>query len=116
VVASAVGGLVDSVVDGVTGVHVPPRRPDRLAAALAALLADPARRAALGRAGARRARRRYSWDRVAAGTLDAYGAVVPILRGTADSPGHPFRVPRTPPAGSPGPPQAGGARLRQVRR
>jgi D-inositol-3-phosphate glycosyltransferase len=40
VVASAVGGMIDSVVDGVTGVHVPPRDPDRLAEALAALLAD----------------------------------------------------------------------------
>jgi D-inositol-3-phosphate glycosyltransferase len=77
VVASAVGGLVDTVVDGVTGVHVPPRRPDRLAAALADLLADPARRAALGRSGARRARHRYSWDRIAASTLDAYAAVAP---------------------------------------
>jgi D-inositol-3-phosphate glycosyltransferase len=72
VVASAVGGLVDSVVDGVVGVHVPPRRPDLLARALAGLLADPARRAALGAAGARRARRRYGWDRIARATLEVY--------------------------------------------
>jgi D-inositol-3-phosphate glycosyltransferase len=76
VVASAVGGLVDSVVDGVTGVHVPPRRPDLLAGALAGLLADPARRAALGTAGARRARRRYGWDRIAHGTLEVYAGLV----------------------------------------
>jgi D-inositol-3-phosphate glycosyltransferase len=75
VVASAVGGLVDTVVDGVTGVHVPPRRPDRLAAVLGGLLVEPARRAALGRAGLRRARRRYAWDRIAASTLDAYAGV-----------------------------------------
>ena len=72
VVASAVGGLVDSVVDGVTGSHVPPRDPDRLAAALRALLADPERRAAYGRAGVERARRLYDWRRIAAATLDAY--------------------------------------------
>jgi D-inositol-3-phosphate glycosyltransferase len=75
VVASAVGGLVDSVVDGVVGVHVPPRRPDLLARALAGLLADPARRAALGAAGARRARRRYGWDRIAGATLEVYAGL-----------------------------------------
>jgi D-inositol-3-phosphate glycosyltransferase len=76
VVASAVGGLVDSVVDGVTGVHVPPRRPDLLVGALAELLADPGRRAALGAAGARRARRRYGWERVARGTLEVYARLL----------------------------------------
>jgi D-inositol-3-phosphate glycosyltransferase len=85
VVASAVGGLVDSVVDGVTGVHVPPRRPDLLAAALDGLLADPARRAALGAAGVRRARR-YGWDRIAGHTLAAYAGVV------ADRPGQARRA------------------------
>ena len=72
VVASAVGGMIDTVVDGVTGVHVPPRRPDLLAGELVSLLADPARRAGLGAAGAERARTRYSWDLVARATLDVY--------------------------------------------
>jgi D-inositol-3-phosphate glycosyltransferase len=76
VVASAVGGLVDTVVDGVTGVHVPPRRPDLLVGALAGLLADPARRAALGAAGVRRARDRYRWERIARGTLEVYARLV----------------------------------------
>jgi D-inositol-3-phosphate glycosyltransferase len=71
VVATAVGGLIDTVVDGVTGVHIPPRRPDAIAGAIGALLADPARRAELGRAGAERARR-YAWDRVAAATSAVY--------------------------------------------
>src|SRR5215213_1443824 len=56
VVATAVGGLVDSVVDGETGDLVPPRDPGRLGEVLAALLADPARRAAYGAAGVTRAR------------------------------------------------------------
>ncbi|MCU1460860.1 MAG: glycosyl transferase, group 1 [Acidimicrobiales bacterium] len=72
VVASAVGGLVDTVVDGVTGVQVPARSPARLAAALRRLLAEPERRSQLGLAGAARARRRYGWGRVAASTLDLY--------------------------------------------
>jgi glycosyltransferase involved in cell wall biosynthesis len=75
VVASAVGGLVDTVVDGVTGVHVPPRRPDEVASAVRTLLAQPDVRAAMGAAGLQRARRRYGWDAIAQATLAAYGAV-----------------------------------------
>ncbi|MBA3422279.1 MAG: glycosyltransferase, partial [Thermoleophilaceae bacterium] len=76
VVASSVGGLIDTVTDGATGVHVPPRDPVRLASALGALIADRARARALGNAGARRARERYGWDRIAGATLDAYAGVV----------------------------------------
>jgi glycosyltransferase involved in cell wall biosynthesis len=74
VVASAVGGLIDTVVDGVTGVHVPPRCPERIAEALRELLGDEAHRAQLGAAAARRARR-YSWSRIADATLRAYATV-----------------------------------------
>ena len=72
VVAAAVGGLRDTVVDQTTGLHVPPRDPQATAAALARLLADPGLRGELGRAGQLRARSRYSWDRVAAETEKAY--------------------------------------------
>jgi glycosyltransferase involved in cell wall biosynthesis len=75
VVATAVGGQIDSVVNGVTGVHVPPRDPATLAAALHALLADGERRAALGREGRRRARRLYDFDRIAAATREVYEEV-----------------------------------------
>ena len=79
VVATAVGGIVDSIVDGQCGLHVPPRRPDVLAATLSALLADAPRRAALGAAAARRARSRYSWDRIAAQTLAEYDQLLPLV-------------------------------------
>jgi D-inositol-3-phosphate glycosyltransferase len=72
VVASAVGGFLDTVVDGATGTLVPPRRPDQLAAAVRKLLAEPFWREAYGTAGVDRARSRYSWDRIAAGTLAVY--------------------------------------------
>jgi glycosyltransferase involved in cell wall biosynthesis len=72
VVASAVGGLTDTVVDGVTGVLVPPRDPNALARALKSLLADPARREAYGLAGADRVQARYTWDRVAQDTERVY--------------------------------------------
>ena len=51
VVATAVGGFLDTVVDGVTGILVPPQRPDRLAAAIRKLLAEPFWREAFGTAG-----------------------------------------------------------------
>ncbi|UUV33124.1 glycosyltransferase [Amycolatopsis roodepoortensis] len=75
VVATAVGGLTDTVVDGVTGLLVPPRSPKDLAAALRRLLGDASARESFGIAGTDRVRARYSWDRVAADTLRAYGRV-----------------------------------------
>ncbi|HSL37738.1 MAG TPA: glycosyltransferase [Arthrobacter sp.] len=80
VVAAAVGGLRDTVVDQGTGLHVPPRDPQATAGALARLLADQGLRQTLGRAGQQRARSRYSWDRVAAETEKAY---LQTLTGTA---------------------------------
>jgi D-inositol-3-phosphate glycosyltransferase len=64
------------VAGGVTGLHVEPRRPDRIAAALRELLADPEKRRAFGRAGARRAAHRYGWDRIAGSTLRVYEQLV----------------------------------------
>ena len=75
VVASAVGGLIDTVVDGVTGLHVPPRNPGAIADALETLLADAGLRASLGAAGVARAARRYTWTKVAADTDRVYRRV-----------------------------------------
>jgi len=51
VIAPREGGPLFIVRDGETGMLVPPRDPDALAEALLALLAEPARRTAMGRAG-----------------------------------------------------------------
>ena len=72
VIATAVGGMIDTVADGVTGIHVPPQDPEAIAAALRRLLGDDGLRRRLGRAGVRRVRARYTWVRVADGVLDAY--------------------------------------------
>ncbi|HEX5495778.1 MAG TPA: glycosyltransferase [Mycobacteriales bacterium] len=72
VVASAVGGFLDTVVDGATGRHVQPRRPDRLASAVRELLDDPFRRDGYGVAGLDRVRSRYTWDRIAGDVLGVY--------------------------------------------
>jgi glycosyltransferase involved in cell wall biosynthesis len=72
VLASATGGLTDTVVDGITGLHVPPRDVRAIAAKLRELFANPAWCAALGAAGCDRARSRYTWDRVAQDTVRVY--------------------------------------------
>ena len=86
VVASAVGGIPEVVVDGETGLLVPvdlrldapmsPVDPDRfergLAAGINALMADPGARDAMGRAGRRRAVDRFGWESIAGQTADLY--------------------------------------------
>jgi glycosyltransferase involved in cell wall biosynthesis len=74
VVASGISGIPLAVADGETGILVPERDPAALAAALAALLADPDRRRALGRSGRRRAVAELTWDAVARRYRQAYGA------------------------------------------
>ncbi|GII31608.1 glycosyltransferase [Planotetraspora mira] len=80
VVASAVGGQKETVVNGVTGLLVPPRHPRALAKALRTLLDDPVRRTAYGIAGADRAKVRYGWGRIASETLAVYDEVLSARR------------------------------------
>lgn len=72
VVASAVGGMLDTVVHDVTGRLVPALRPRACADAVSGILRDSFLRRSLGLAGRDRACARYSWDRVANGTLGTY--------------------------------------------
>ncbi|MET9323544.1 glycosyltransferase [Streptomyces sp. NPDC003038] len=76
VVASAVGGQLDTIADFVTGRLVPPGDPAALAAAVAPLLADYARRLSCGAAGRRRVLSRYSWASVAEATEAVYRSVL----------------------------------------
>ncbi|MBI4638118.1 MAG: glycogen synthase [Candidatus Rokubacteria bacterium] len=76
VVASAVGGIVEVVEDGVTGLLVGPARPDELAAALRRLLDDRELGRAMGRAGRRRVEERFSWASVAERTEAVYAAAI----------------------------------------
>ena len=64
VVASAVGGLADAVVDGRTGLLVPPDDPAALASALEKLVHDSALRAALGDAGPGRIAERFGAEQL----------------------------------------------------
>jgi glycosyltransferase involved in cell wall biosynthesis len=71
VVATAVGGHNDTVIDRFTGLHVAVRDPRGIAAALNELAEDPGLRERLGSAAKARAQR-FTWDRVAAETLRVY--------------------------------------------
>jgi starch synthase len=89
VVASAVGGIKEVVVDGETGFLVPfdqdpvtsfPLHPDRfardLAGALSNLLADPEKCKRFGEAGRRRAEEKFSWTSIADQTIDLYQSLI----------------------------------------
>lgn len=65
VVATAVGGIPEVVVEGETGHLVDPEEPDRLAPPTAALLADADRRRRMGRAGRERVENRFGMARMA---------------------------------------------------
>jgi glycogen synthase len=90
VVATAVGGIKEVVIDGVTGFLVPidqmeaspfePRDPAKFARDLAArinqLIADPDLCAKFGRAGRKRAEEKFSWGAIAAQTKALYEQVL----------------------------------------
>jgi glycosyltransferase involved in cell wall biosynthesis len=75
VVACAVGEPAESVIDGVTGVHVPPRDVRMLAGAVRGLLADDVRRISYASAAVDRVRSRYTWARAAEDVERLYEAV-----------------------------------------
>jgi starch synthase len=78
VVASAIGGIPEVVADGLTGCLVPylavPEREfeQGLAEAVNNLCAEPARAAAMGRAGRERAQHEFGWDTIAHRTVELY--------------------------------------------
>ena len=72
VVASAVGGTPELVVDGETGILVPPGDVGALATALDALLADPPRARRLGEAGRRRVERAFTLEAMSGRVLAVY--------------------------------------------
>ena len=69
VVASAVAGACDLVVEGETGFLVPPEDPDALAAALRRLAGDAALRAGFGGRGRARVEESFSWRSAASSFL-----------------------------------------------
>jgi glycosyltransferase involved in cell wall biosynthesis len=76
VVATAVGGLLDLVVDGETGLLVPPRDVPALRAGLERLLGDAELRKHLGAAARERVREHFAWPAVTDATIEAYEAAL----------------------------------------
>jgi type III pantothenate kinase len=72
VVASAVGGLLDAVEDGVTGLLVPPHDPAALREAVRGLLADSERRRELGARARERALEQFGLEAAASALVAAY--------------------------------------------
>jgi D-inositol-3-phosphate glycosyltransferase len=79
VITSAVGGLVDTVVDGVTGDLVAPRDPGGLGLALRRLIGDEFRRLSYAAAALDRATYSYAWPRIAARLAVVYTGVAGVL-------------------------------------
>jgi len=84
VVASAVGGIVEVVEDGVTGLLVPPAEPEALAAALQRVLDNPELGRRMGRAGRRRVEERFAWASVAERTEQVYRDAIDEFRKTQE--------------------------------
>lgn len=76
VVATTAGAFPEIIIDGETGLLVPPADARALADAIARLLADPERRASMGAAGARRIEQHFSWAVCARNTASLYEEVL----------------------------------------
>ena len=84
VVASAVGGILEVVEDGKTGLLVPPARPDDLASAIRRLLDDRDLARVMGRAGRQRVEERFSWASIAARTQEVYADAIDEFKRSSD--------------------------------
>lgn len=76
VVGSEVGGITYTIIDGQTGLLVPPRDPEALAARLYDLLTHPEQRARMGEAGRRRTEQEFTWPLTALRIATLYEALI----------------------------------------
>jgi len=77
VIASRVGGIPDIVVDGDSGVLVPPGDPDALARAIERLVRDSAYAERIGEGGRRRLATHFTWEAITARWDRVYRALAP---------------------------------------
>lgn len=83
VVATAVGGVPELVVDGETGFLVPPQDVDGFAKRLRELVVDPTARRTMGGAAQARARAQFGLERMVAAVADVYDDLLQRRRGTS---------------------------------
>jgi glycogen synthase len=85
VVASAVGGILEVVEDGKTGLLVPPAQPEALAAAITRVLSSPDLARSMGQAGRGRVEAQFSWTSIAERTEQVYAeATAEFKRSSGD--------------------------------
>ena len=85
VVASAVGGILEVVEDGITGYLVPPARPDALAEALRRFIDNPELGRHMGEEGRRRVEQHFSWASIAERTEQVYAAAIEEFKRTEET-------------------------------
>jgi glycosyltransferase involved in cell wall biosynthesis len=88
IVASRAGGVPEIVLDGETGVLVPPGEPEALADAIADMVIDRARAVQLGAAGRARVEKHFSLEATVEGVLEAYEVfgLIPPVPATVEAP------------------------------
>lgn len=79
VIGARVGGIQYSVLDGVTGLLVPPKDPGALARSLSHLAAKPDLARTMGLAGVRRVHSLFTWERVAVQLQKVYQGTLPAM-------------------------------------
>jgi len=77
-VATDVGGLSEAVIDGETGLLVPPRDAHLLAEAIAALLSDPEKARRMGQRARELSENAHSWERIARKVDRVYGRLAKV--------------------------------------
>jgi len=76
VIGSAIGGITDIIVDGETGLLVPPEDPAAIAKAIERIATDPEFAKRLAETGSRRVRERFGWDAIIAAWQECYAAAL----------------------------------------
>jgi glycosyltransferase involved in cell wall biosynthesis len=85
-VGTTVGGIPEIIEDGVSGLLVPPRDPERLAAALLRVLEDETLRRSLGVGARQRVEREFAWTQIARRTMAVYDAAIDRFRRRRSAP------------------------------
>lgn len=76
VIGTTVGGIPSAIIDGVTGILVPPKNSGKLAEAMLIILNDEPRASAMGIAGAERIQNEFTWDKSAENFISIINEVI----------------------------------------
>ena len=76
IIASSIGGLKEAVVDGETGILVPPGNPERLSGAISCLLENPDVASRMGESGYKRLAENYTADATVHKIIEVYRSLI----------------------------------------